>query len=257
MTRGQVVDTEAAREFLSIALDKVGRDRLTAMGDLLRLKAERFGRLLAPDRLPALGREEWRNLLGAVFSVRRSADGLLERMGVEGLKAAVGDLLYGPGPVEARFRRFCETLESGPFGEVLPSSRSFDLAGELLHFSDPSRYWLWTRWVWEPRSGTGALRLVTLEEFSLHAPDPGQTYLRVGEGTAFVAETGEAAGFTRLAPAPFGVDLFLCCVYGVYFFTSLRVHASRELTQLLPDLEELLRRLLGIHRLKVEGGNGR
>ena len=49
-----------------------------------------------------------------------------------------------------------------------------------------------------PGPGTGALPLVTVEDFDFDAPNRGEGYLRVGEAMAFVNETGKAVGFTDL-----------------------------------------------------------
>jgi hypothetical protein len=86
-----------------------------------------------------------------------------------------------------------------------------------------------------------------MEEHDLTAASPGQTYLRVGEGIAFVNETGRAAGFTRFGPEAFGVDVYLACVYGVYLYTITRIKMSREFTTIIPPLPQFVRRLLGVH----------
>jgi hypothetical protein len=55
-----------------------------------------------------------------------------------------------------------------------PQMRPSTCPGELLHFTYPDRYWLWTRWMWDPRTETGSLRLVTMEEFELSADSRGE-----------------------------------------------------------------------------------
>ena len=75
----------------------------------------------------------------------------------------------------------------------------------------------------------------------------GEVYLTVGRATAFVDETGKAAGFTDAAPGLFGTDMFLAAVYGVYMYTVLRMRMTREFNQLVPQLPDLIRRLLGIY----------
>ena len=61
-----------------------------------------------------------------------------------------------------------------------------NFAGELLHYSMPDRYWLWTNWIWDPDNNTGALPLVVQEEVDLLGETEGETYLRVGEAMSYV-----------------------------------------------------------------------
>ena len=147
--------------------------------------------------------------------------------------------------MKARFARFADRFE----GLDVPTAR--DWASEMLHFTDPDRYWLWTRWVWDPSARTGALPLVTLEELDLDAGSAGATYLRVGEAMAFVHQTGQAAGFTRIGAGGFGVDVYLACVYGVYLFTTVRMRMTQEFNRVIPPLPELCRRLLGVHGMEL------
>ncbi|MBI3028730.1 MAG: hypothetical protein HYY64_04375 [Candidatus Rokubacteria bacterium] len=242
---GQVVDTQSAREFMREALQKITEAELSAIADECRTKRDRFRALLArPSGAPPT-EGELRALLRSIFSTRRRTPELLERARAERLASWIGDLVGGRGPVEARFQVFCDRLDG------VPESLSYDLASELLHFTDPERYWLWTRWVWDPKTRTGALPLVTMEEYDLVAPSLGTMYLRVGEATAFVHETGRAAGFTPIGQGAFGVDVYLACVYGVYVYTTVRMRMTQEFNRVIPPLPELCRRLLGVHRMEL------
>ncbi len=151
--------------------------------------------------------------------------------------------LGGRAPVQERFQAFVDGLAP------LPQHLAFDLGSECLHYTDPSAYWLWTRWIWDPHARTGALPLVTMHGFELDGASAGATYMRVGEATAFVHETGQAAGFTRIGRGDFGTDVYLACVYGVYVYTTVRIRMTQEFNRVIPPLPELCRRLLGVHRL--------
>jgi hypothetical protein len=105
--------------------------------------------------------------------------------------------------------------------------------------------------MWDPRAGTGALPLVTVEDFDWDAPNRPEGYLRVGEAMAFVNETGKQVGFTATGRGLFGVDIFLACVYSVYMYTVLRLRMTQEFNKIVPELPDLVRRLLGVHRLEV------
>ncbi len=252
---GQVVDTQSAEEFMRETLEKVSREDLASVAKLLDAKAAGFARLLGtPGQARTLDRDDLRRVLRSVFSTRRRADKLLDDLGCERLGAAIDDLVHGPGVVSERFDAFESVLAGHP--EV-----GFDLPSELLHFTAPERYWLWTRWMWDPRTGTGALTLVTVEDFDLYAGSGGEGYLRVGEAIAFVNETGKAVGFTDVGARGregvsqdvglFGADVFLACVYAVYMYTVLRLRMTQEFNRIVPELPDLVRRLLGVHRPEV------
>ncbi len=242
---GQVVDTQSAEEFMRETLENVSRDELFTVAGLLDAKAAGFASLLgSPGQARTLDRADLRRILRSVFATRRKADAILDGVGPERFGAAVDDLIHGDGIVSDRFRAFDAVLADHP-------EQSFDLPSELLHFTAPDRWWLWTRWMWDPRAGTGAVALVTTEDFDLDGPDRGETYLRVGEAIAFVNETGKAVGFTDLGSGLFGTDVFLACVYAVYMYTVLRLRMTQEFNRIVPELPDLVRRLLGVYKPEV------
>ncbi len=245
MATGQVVDTEAAREFMSEARRLIQEPELDGIAEELRVKSRRFGQLLDRDSLPTMSGEQLHGLLRTIFSSRRHCDEVLAQVGEDRWRDSLGRLLHGPDPVAIRLNRFDLEL-----AEIDPGIRC-DVAGEVLHFFDPERYWLWTRWIWDPVVGTGALPLVTMEEHDLSADSPGETYLRVGAGIAFVNQTGRSVGFTRFGEEAFGVDVYLACVYGVYLYTITRIRMTQEFNKVIPPLPQLARRLLGVHRMEV------
>lgn len=241
---GQVVDTPSAEEFMRETLARVPVEVLEAIGLALEQKAQGFGALLGAGRAAEPGRDDLRRLLRSVFSTRRRADRIIDALGHERLAAGIDELLHAPGNLPDRIHRFDELLADFP-------EPGFDLPSELLHFTYPDRYWLWTRWMWDPRSETGALPLVTMEEFDFGAPTRGETYFKVGEAIAFVNETGKAAGFTTIGRGLYGIDVFLACVYAIYMYTVLRLRMTQEFNKVVPELPDLVRRLLGVHRLEV------
>lgn len=241
---GPVVDTPSAEEFMRETLARVPLEVLEGIGLELERKAHGFQALLAEGRAAALRQDDLLRILRSTFTVRRRAERIVEHVGHERLTAEIDHLLHAPGSLSDRIHRFDELLSAFP-------EPAFDLPSELLHFTYPDRYWLWTRWMWDPRTETGALPLVTMEELDLRAPTRGETYFKVGEAVAFVDETGKAAGFTTMGRGLFGIDVFLACVYGIYMYTVLRLRMTQEFTKVVPELPDLVRRLLGVHRLEV------
>ena len=240
---GQVVDTPAANEFMREILERVSLDELSAVADDLARKSAAM-RALVGDDPSGMDEADLRRLLRWSFSSRRKADRILATVEPAALAAAVGDLLDGTGSLSTRFARFDELLVDWP-------EAAFDLPGELLHFVQPDRYWLWTRWMWDPEAETGSLRLVTMDEVDLTGGSRGDTYLAVGRAVAFVEETGKAAGFTTMGQGLFGTDVFLASVYGVYMYTVLRMRMTQEFNKIVPPLGDLVRRLLGVHHMEV------
>ena len=67
------------------------------------------------------------------------------------------------------------------------------------------------------------------------------------------AEAGDehaAAGFRTSGHGVFGTDVFLASVYAVYMYTTLRMRMTQEFNRVIPELAELVSRLLGVHRLE-------
>ena len=266
MPEGQVVDTETAQEFIAQALEKAERAELGDIVAELEKKSARFKALLGPESLATIDRSRLRIILRSIFATRRMTDAIIDVMEVGALQSAFDQLLYGSSPTPARFQQFVDGL-AGFWNDVrlarkplpgsdepdVPENILCDLASEILHFSTPDDYWLWTRWMWDPRVGTGALPLVTMDDIDLHGRNAGETYLKVGEAVAFVRATGEAVGFVKfgVGNSPFGIDVFLSCVYAVYMYTTLRLRMTQEFNKVVPQLPELSRRLLGVWRMEI------
>ena len=238
-----VVDAESALEFMKEATKLASASELEDIGARLVAKSERFQALLGPERIDALDAAALDGLIGQIFSLRRKAGRLLRSNGLPGLRAALKSLLYGEGNLRDRFDRFTGGVCGVERGMVV------SFASEVLHFADPTRYWLWTQWIWNPASRTGALALVTHEAADLRAPgSDGEAYERVGKAIALVDQAGHAAGYSRSARGLFGTDVFLACVYAVYMYTVFRVKLSQEFNRILPELPELVERVLGVHQ---------
>jgi hypothetical protein len=240
----EIVDTASAKEFMQEVLGKVSAEELTGIAGSLEVKSRFFKNLLSREAIEKLSDKDTFQLLRSVFATRRSAKKILETHPAQDLKQWMSDLLYGDDILETRFQTFCDRL--GDAG----SKYNADLAGELLHFTFPDQYWLWCRWMWDPKTKTGALPLVVTENFDLSAPTKGETYMKVGKAVAFVHHTGEAAGFQNISRSLFGTDVFLCSVYVIYIYTVLRMRMTQEFNKVVPDLAEFNRRLLGVHRME-------
>lgn len=237
------VDTEAAQELLKEATRLASGDELERVGADLERKVALFTERLAPEALPALDADRLRELAGMVFTLRSRRNKVVADRSLADHREAIGDLLHGEAPLAARFDRFTSSYAS------LGPRRARAFASELLHFTQPGRFWLWTPWIWDPSTGAGALPLVT-HDADLGGATAGDTYLRVGRATALVAQDGRHAGYTRLGRGLLGTDVFLATVQAVSMFTLYKLRISQEFLRFLPELPEFVRRLLGVLHLE-------
>ncbi|GEM_PF-472924 len=155
-------------------------------------------------------------------------------------------LLRGEALAPVRVAVFVESLDA------LDTRLALELATGLLHNTSPNDHWLWTRWLWDPTTGTGILPLLAGSVHNLVADNLADGYARVGAVTAmsmkFAEGTGlwtdELTGSERRAP--FANSAFLACAYGVYMYGSTSWRLSRDFNELLPSLPDMARRLLGL-----------
>jgi hypothetical protein len=158
------------------------------------------------------------------------------------------ELLAGEAPTPVRVAAFVEKLDT------LDIRLALELATGLLHNTAPQDHWLWTRWLWDPTTGSGTLPLLAGSTHNLMADNLADGYLRVGAVTAMSLKFGEGTGL--FSPellrdekrASFANSAFLACVYSVYMYATTSWRLSREFNRLLPSLPGMARRLLGLRK---------
>lgn len=247
MLVGQVIDTPTAQEFTRMALEKVSEHDLGNIASLLEAKAAFFGSIFSRDGIDELGEDQAMASLKYTFSSRRKAKVILATLTVDGYRRAVRGLLYANMTPGQRLQEFSELIDG--IGRDVAPGTGHDLGSEILHYTDPDTYWLWTRWMWNPATGTGALPLVVMEEIDLDGGTVAETYRRIGIAYVFLNDVGEAAGFRTEGYGIFGTDVFLASVYAVYMYTTLRMRMTQEFNRIVPELADLVQRLLGVNRV--------
>ena len=234
-------------ETLQEALTEVDAVDLLIVAGELAARQVRFTELLAaPD---AWEETDLVWLTQAVTPSRKKARALLEGLAGVDMAVLVPTLLDESRPLAARFGWFVEQL-----GDMDVRLR-VELAGGLLHAASPRDRWLWTRWMWDPRTTTGVLPLLSGSTVNLQAEMIGEEYMRVGSVTAVAM--GFAEKTELLTPglvedpqrSPFAPDVFLACVYGIYLYGITNWRLSREYNRLLPTLPNLMRKLLGLPKV--------
>ncbi|MDX1375902.1 MAG: hypothetical protein R3357_10090 [Burkholderiales bacterium] len=246
-----------ARHFTAfVALADAGPG-LAAYVESLEAKHRLFADALAPERRARLGLDAVRALLETAFTARRKLFPLLERMDEGALRAAIGALMHGAAPADARIAAFCAALPFPPAEgrEARMRDRrlrgaAHDFAAELLHFADPQAHPLMTRWVWDAGTSSGALReLMNVPENAAHVS------LEASAGTYaaardWITERVGAQGIYR--DHHWWADLLLAMAYVEYFRAMTGGTLGSDFTRAsTPDAQ--LRKLLGIEPERVGG----
>jgi hypothetical protein len=171
-------------------------------------------------------------------------------------------LLTDADEVPVRVAAFVDQLTA------LDTRLALELAPGLLANLEPNENWLWTRWLWDPTTGTGILPLLAGSVHNLAANGIAEGYARVGAVTAMSMKFAEGTGLWTQEltddkkRAAFANSAFLACAYSIYMYGSTGWRLSREFNDLLPSLPNMARRLLGLPKVKdavsadPDGGEG-
>jgi len=228
---------------LQEALGQVSPDDVTAIADDL---AERYARLFSGlETAPAKLASSFADIAAAVTHTRANARTLTNHFEENDFKL-FDELLNGEAPVPVRVAAFVERLDA------LDTRLALELATGLLHNTFPKDNWLWTRWLWDPTTGTGILPLLAGSTHNLLATNLADGYARVGSVTAMSMKFGEGTDLLTYdltedeKRAPFANSAFLACAYGVYMYGTTSWRLSRDFNELLPSLPNMARRLLGL-----------
>jgi hypothetical protein len=160
--------------------------------------------------LKDLDLEGFRTLCAHMSTVRRRIGAHAQPDAFPSVKNHVAELFSGDESPDARIGRFCARF---------PDDREHrwvrDLAAELLHYSDPERYPLMTRWIWDARTNTGVLREIwhgeEVDHMTIDVPDDAATFLALRQE---LAQYLQANGVYR--DVLFYIDILLAQVYAGY-----------------------------------------
>ena len=242
-------DDPILHETLQEALAKVSSDDVIAIADEL---AERHTRLFL-DLKPASVKfaSSFSDVASAVTHTRANAK-VLTNFFAHGDFKVFDDLLNGEAPTPVRVAKFVQKLDA------LDTRLVLELASGLLYNTSPNDNWLWTRWLWDPTTGTGILPLLAGSTHNLLADNLADGYARVGLVTAMSMKFGEGTGLwtdeliANEKRAQFANSAFLACAYNVYLYGTTSWRLSREFNNLLPSLPNMARKLLGLKKVASE-----
>jgi hypothetical protein len=237
MKKLAVLDDFLVRDYLIKILGE-GEEFIQEFYKDLLAKSLLFQKNLSKENLPSLGKEDLDCILEKVFSVRRKRQRLIEETGVENLKRAVSDLLYGKANSwEERVENFVRYIKG------VDRKAARDLASELLHFTFPEDYVLWTSWIWDPESESGAVVFLKEEPPKRHMY--GETYEEFEQIYKQVQE--KLLDFGIKVRGYLFVDIFLAMIYATYvdYMTLSTMHSAKGF---FPPAGVMARRLLGVQR---------
>ncbi len=243
---GRIVDADAAREFMKEATKLASASELETIGERLEKKSAVFREYLSIERIAELEEPDLRRILRRIFTLRRKTSRVLERNGLLSLRREISLLVHGEDLVGDRIERFARKIEG------FEASIVVGWATELLHFHSPGSHWLWTPWIWNPKNGSGSLPLIIHDAEILRGKTESQRYMAVGKAIHEIALQGRQIGYLRAGRGLFEVDVFLACVYAIYMYTVFRMKLSDEFNRILPELPELVERVLGVHQAEMK-----
>ncbi len=232
---------EACQEFMKETLERIQKEDLIEIAGLLDAKSDFFRFNLHQVKLPTLTENELSLIFKKVFATNRKIKLMFEKYSLEEYKKNIYELLYSDIELQDRFQNFIDVFPD------LNINLRYDLASELLHYSKPEKYWLWNRWLWDPKINTGALPLVVSEDFKLAATTYGDMYMNVGKAVVFVHTMAEAVEFQFINRSLFGTNVYLSCVYVIYAFTVFKIKMTDEFNKVMPPISEFSKRILGVH----------
>ena len=244
-------DDPILEETLQEALKQVSSDNVIAIADEL---AERHARLFSGlETDSAKLTSSFADIAAAVTHTRANAR-IITNYFAQSDYTIFNELLKGDVPTAVRVSAFVQKLNA------LDTRLALELATGLLHNTSPHEYWLWTRWLWDPTTGTGILPLLAGSTHNLLADNLAYGYSRVGAVTAMSMKFAEGTGLwtqeliNNEKRAPFANSAFLACAYNIYLYGTTSWRLSREFNNLLPSLPNMARKLLGLKKIKEETG---
>ncbi|MEW6083051.1 MAG: hypothetical protein AB1607_00495 [Chloroflexota bacterium] len=238
-------DDPELHKALQDSLAQVAPEDVIAIADELAERRARLFSGLRPDSASLAS--SFADIASAVTHTKANARTITNYF-AQGDYTIFNQLLNGKSPTPVRVATFVEKLNA------LDTRLALELATGLLHNTSPNDNWLWTRWLWDPTTGTGILPLLAGSTHNLLADNLADGYARVGAVTAMSIKFAEGTGLwaeelmSNEKRAPFANSAFLACAYAVYMYGSTSWRLSRDFNELLPSLPNMARRLLGLKK---------
>jgi hypothetical protein len=220
--------------------------------EALALKVSLFQEAFA-DGAASVDRDAFKYLCAYMAPVRRRVGPYLEGSAFFDMRDRIAALLDGAedtSTADARIAAFC-----AQFPQNKKHRWVRDLAAELLHYTDPERYPLMCRWVWDKRANSGVLREIWYGGDQTHGtidvPDGYATFLMLRqELSQFLSDNGVFRN------VPLFVDLICAQVYAGYVVEQGGSYLRADFASPYDPMQHT-RRLLGLDGVDAETGRTR
>lgn len=210
------------------------------------LKSELFKDALLGDKVENLDINGLMGLCTFMSTVRRRIAPYLTGEGFEQIRSALIVLLNGASDTTTTDRRWSE------FCAAFPNDRQHrwvrDFAAEVLHGTDPERYPLMGRWVWDSGTNTGVVREAwygeNVDHMTIPVPDNYETYVVLREELSqFLTKNGVFNNVMEY------VDLLCAQIYADYINAQGGSYLKADFTSEADPIEHT-RRILGLDGVK-------
>lgn len=235
--------TQALQKLVAGSEALGGVERYAAV---LQLKSQMFKDALAGGKAKDLDLDTLMGLCTFMATVRRRIAAYLDPTGFALIRDGLVDLLDGANDTtttDARWAAFCARFPSDKKHRWVR-----DLAAEVLHNTDPERYPLMGRWVWDAKANTGVVREIwygdNVDHMTIPVPDGYETYVVLREElTQFLTSNGVFQSVLEYC------DLLCGQVYAEYISAQGGSYLKADFTSEQDPMEHT-RRILGLDGVK-------
>ncbi len=109
--------------------------------------------------------EDARKLFDSVFYARKSFSDVIAKTPIPVLAKAYEKLKDSSLSYEERVSSFVNSVSGGEREDIE------DMAKELIHFLEPGKYPLWTRWTWNKARGSGSITYILKDDVKVETPE--------------------------------------------------------------------------------------
>ncbi|NNE24566.1 MAG: hypothetical protein HKN11_18350 [Rhizobiales bacterium] len=235
--------TQALQKLVAGSEALGGVERYAAV---LQLKSQMFKDALADGKVKDLDLDALMGLCTFMATVRRRIAAYLDPTGFALIKQALTELLDGARDTtttDARWTAFCEKFPQDKRHRWVR-----DMAAEVLHNTDPERYPLMGRWIWDAKANTGVVREIwygeSVDHMTIPVPDGYETYVVLREElTQFLTNNGVFQGVLEYC------DLLCGQIYAEYISAQGGSYLKADFTSEQDPMEHT-RRILGLDGVK-------
>jgi hypothetical protein len=196
-------------------------------------------------------------ILADMFTARRRLFPALTAMGHARVRDLVQQLVSSRAPPDVRLQAIVDAVPSSTSTDrehlrAIQRVRraAWDFGAELIHFSEPQKYPLMCRWVWDPTTQSGALREFAEHNQAADVPGADSSLATFQALSEWICEQLRTEGIYR--DFHWWVDLLAAQGYVGYLGAATQGHFGADFARGAPPKEQL-RKLLGIDARRASG----